>query len=208
MADEDEQKHLDKIRCLLEQIDKSRMRKWKLELIERSCANAWLRCGHESTNIERPTVEISTFPQRPEVKRTVSWANPGAVAALGQWLIKMEQRIAADRSHQDVNWTDKDYRELNRLLKKAALCAASRDPRLSAFLTAAKHLSGAIDPARYNKLFDETDILCLGLAWWCAAGRTSLRKEAASGIAMAGEAIQRQGRRKDIHAHVRWRDRR
>ena len=169
MADEDEQKRLDEIRCLFERINKSSRRERKLELIERSRANAWLRCGNEGTNIEPITIDISTFPQRPKAKRGLSWANPGAVGALGRLLVKTEQRIAAERAHQDVNWTDKDYRELNRLLKKAALYAASRDPRLSAFLTEAEQLSGAIDPGRHNKLFDETDRLYLGLGWWCAA---------------------------------------
>jgi hypothetical protein len=98
MADEDEQKRLTKIRCLLERINKSSRRERKLEQIERSRANAWLRCGHESTDIKLTTIEISTFPQRPKAKRGVSWANPGVMASLGRWLIKTEQRIAAGMS--------------------------------------------------------------------------------------------------------------
>jgi hypothetical protein len=166
MADEDEQKRLDNFRRVLDPINKSIRRERKLELIERSRANAWLRCGHASTDIELHTVEIS---MRPKVERGASWANPGAVAALSRSLIKTEQRIAAERSHQEVNWTDKDYRELNRLLKKAALYAASRAPWLSALLTKAEEHSGGIDPARHNKLFEDErgrDYLTLGL--WCA----------------------------------------
>jgi hypothetical protein len=168
MADEDEQKRLDDLN---ERIDRSIRRERRLELIERSCANAWLQCGHESTDIEGTTVAISTtLDERPKAKRIVSWANPGAMAALGRWLIKTEQRIAAERSPQDVNWTDKDYRELNRLLKKAALYAASRYPSLSAFLTEAEQSSGLIDPARYTKLFEDEDgRLYLVLGTWCAA---------------------------------------
>jgi hypothetical protein len=69
----------------------------------------------------------------------LSWADPVRLAGLGGRLDSAERRITAERSREVVIWTDKDHRELKRLLKKATLYVASREPYLVAYTGPSGH---------------------------------------------------------------------
>jgi hypothetical protein len=117
---------------------------------------------------------------RPEI--SLSWTDPQYLGSVRRRLIKTEQRITAERSREVVNWTDKDHRELNRLLKKGALFAACRDPSYAALLDYAKDMADLIDPQRQNMLFEKWGSLFLRLGWWCVVAERHFGKKRHSAI--------------------------
>lgn len=112
--------------------------------------------------------------------------DPEHLAGLGRLLDLAERRISAERSREVVIWTDKDHRELRRLLKKAAFYLASREPyfdghgyHMAALLDVAESMAlPVIEPGRNDKFADSF----FKLGPWCQVAERYFGKKRHSAI--------------------------